>query len=316
MSDVTTNFLSEDDNNGDALQTSVAVFMQGAKRHCDVAFALASPHNKCPNDIWTWHALYASLWSNIKSLPTVIEGTTMLGAPDFMRVEAVQLLLAAGRYEQAAAAAAMLAPTAPCCLDLHEVMATSLAHLGEPFAGALAVLEQHVLAFITRFEGIESLLFADGTPFATATTLSWLESLRMAASAKGRGAGLDSGDSSIAVFVETASQLAAQNQLAKALSGLHEAHASVPPADRLRLQLAEIRLLLQYDRADVASLLAQNIVQILDTHNLYSWDSKLCEDALVAAYNAWVGVDIHVARGLVQRLAALNPSRVLAVVGA
>ncbi len=313
MSEFPTDFLSEDVDKADALQKSLMSFMQGAKRHCDVAFALSSTHGHCPNDKWTWHALYTSLWGNIKTLPTMIEGTTMLGAPDLLRVEATQLLLSAGKYEQAASSAAMLVPTAPCCLDLHEVMATSLVRLGAPFADALSVLEQHVLAFVTSFEGIESLLFADGTPFATATTLSWLEGLRINAT---KSKSVESEDSCIAVFVDTAAALASQNQLAKALSCLHEAHAKVTPAERLRLQMAEIRLLVQYDRADVASLLAQNIVQLLDTHDLYNWDTKLCEDALVAAYKAWICVDVNTARNVAQRLATINPARALSVVGA
>ncbi len=289
---------THDDN---ALQKSTQILLQSARQHYDIAFA-----HSCPTDALAWEALYMSVWGHIKALPPTENGQSMVPAPDENRVASVRTLAEAGNDAHAVRAAALLAPASPFCFDLHTIMADCLSRLGGRYAEALAVLEQKSRSFFNRFAGIERIQFADGTPFAGATTLAWIEHL---STAREGGGGVQ--DSAVTGLVDEARGLAGQKQLAKALSVLHEGRLGMSAADTLRLQLAQARLLVQHKAFAVVSPLAQHILDVLDTHKLDLWDNALCLEALVVVHSVWGKSHPDKAALVLERIALLDPAKAL-----
>ncbi len=281
----------------DAMQKSTQIFLQAARQHYDISFAQG-----CPVDVLAWEALYFSVWGHIKTLPPTENGQSMVPAPDENRVHSIRTLMSTGNDAQAVRSAALLAPASPFCLDLHCLLAEALGRLGAQFSGALGVVEQKTRAFVEKCLGIERVQFSDGTPFASDATLAWLESLTASQGACGH-------EDAVVGVINEARALAGQKQLAKALSLLHGARAHVGAADVLRLELTQVRLLVQNKAYAVVSPLAQRIVDFLDAHRLDDWDRELCMDALVVVYGVWAQSQPEKASAILERLAILDPAR-------
>ncbi len=283
--------------------------VQMARQFYDAAFAQG-----CPQEALPWHSLYMSLWGGIEQMPTCQGRNTMVPAPDNSRLMALQTLLAAQKYEQAAHAAAVLAPASPFCFDAHHCIAQALQGLiqsgAQGFTTALTVMEQHTKLFIQKFSGIENLFFADESPFASDVCKAWLESIQQGQT---QATGAKSEGQNLVQIVAEAQRLCHQKQLPQALDILNVAMKNAQPAAQLRLQITQVRLLSQEQHFDMAVALAENILRTLDKHQLDQWDNPLCEEALLATYGAYKGHEASQAKmaGIAQRIAVLNPSAAL-----
>ncbi len=291
------------------LKKSQQALVHMARQHYDVTFATA-----CPHETLAWESLYISLWASIEQLPPSEGKTTLVPAPDRTRLVAMQTLLQAQKFEQAAKTAAFFAPTSLFCLDVHYTLFLAIQGLikagQEHFVPALTTIEHHVRLFITRFQGVETLQFSDESPFADAACKAWLRSLQ---NNEGTAAPTNSPQQALDDILAKATQLRIEKQLSKALAILNEAMHQASPPTHVRLQIAQVQLLTQEQHFEMAVALADNIVQTLDTHALDKWDASLSEEALRTVYFAYKGYANAGQKSalIAQRLAILNPAAAL-----
>ncbi len=255
-----------------------SAFVETAQLYFNGAFS-----GECPRDPLAWRALYLRVWGKLQALPPEDGGMTSIPAPDPDRMQAMTTLLSSGKAEQAARAAALFAPEAPFCLELHGLIHAALVQAGKAFALAALVVEQEILAFLSRLEGVENKRFSDGTPFASEKTRQWLKQLATPAGSSSDGTDLGG-------ILEEVTQLVVEQRIGSALDALEAASVSLNPAERLRLRIESVRLLTQRKAYDVAAALADSIEEVLDRHHLDVWSPEAAVDALVVLCGMWSAI--------------------------
>jgi type VI secretion system ImpA/VasJ family protein len=207
--------------------------------------------------------------------------------------------LGAGQHADVVAECEELFAMNPLWLDLQRFIATGLEAMGAE--QARAAVRAQVSLLLRCCPQIAELRFSDrdGTPFADAETLRWLEGEQTGGSR----------DLAVSVSPAASEQVPEgllpgvqflQKQLAQAASG----------ARRFELQLRLVELLLSNERSDIAMPVVEQLLGAIDTHRLVEWQPELCQCAFRLAVRTARAAEVDAARrmALFGRLCQLAPA--------
>ncbi|MBO4335230.1 MAG: type VI secretion system protein TssA [Desulfovibrio sp.] len=250
-------------------------------------------------------------WGKIRSLPASEQQTTMIPAPASEQKALIQHDLGEGRAQAAFLACEELCLAAPFWLDLQRLAAEALAQLGSSHAAVLGALQGECAIFLKRFPGLETLRFADGTPFADSQTTTWLATLSRSGADDAEAQNAKAPDG-----LEAAQQLAAKGQLGKALDlldNLRSQQASLARAFPYRL--AQAQILLQARQMPGALALARELSELCTSLDLVRWDPDRALEALELCrriYTEYGGEKgLRQAWEISERMSQIRPSSVL-----
>lgn len=206
--------------------------------------------------------------------------------------------LAAGQHVAVVSECEELFAMNPLWLDLQRFIATGLEALGAEQARA-AVREQ-VRLLLHCCPQIAELKFSDrdGTPFADAETLRWLEGER----AGGDGA------------ATSASRVPAEEVPEGLLPGVQFLQKQILQASsgarRFEVQLRLVELLLASERSDIAMPIVEQLLGAIEAHRLVEWQPELCQHALRLAVQAARAAELDAAQrtALFGRMCQLSPA--------
>lgn len=254
-------------------------------------------------------------WLTLAAAPPAAAGKTMLPAPNARIKAALEQTLASGNFPAAVTGAESHVREFRFWLDLSRISAEALRGLGPSHAAAQKALETETALFVSRFPGLETLTFADGTPFADDKTRLWLSRL-------GRKAGGNEGGATDAVAqaVDKARNLAGDNQLVEAVTLLRDTlFAARSGHQRLRCRIGLVEIVLTSGNPENARPLIDQILSDIDVYNIETFDPELAVQALLVARQGLAASDDEQAkalsRGVLARLIGLDPAAGLRVAG-
>ncbi len=274
-------------------------------------------HKDSAQDPQPWQILRIALWGGVAALPLAENGQTYLPAPDAVRLEALHNLLNSGKLVEAALGAEDLFASSLFCLDAQALIDEALEKLGTDFASAREVVREETLRFVRRLEGVETLSFSDGTPFASEKTRAWLQTLSQRAPSGGQAAGNGavpssgaaavSDDAVLGVMAE-AERLFNDNLVVEALATLDRAQGT-SLAVNMVFRVEQLRLLCRAGESAVAVALARDLLEESDRRELETWDRARAVEVLTAVHDAFVlARDEEGAKAVYGRLSRLCPS--------
>ena len=297
-------------------EAALPAFGEDLQKNLDQFKTLCLDFVRCGQPRDTANPLYLQLrrlaaWGKIRSMPASEQQTTMIPAPASEQKALVQHDLSEGRAQAAFLACEELCLAAPFWLDLQRLAAEALAQLGSSHAAVLVALQGECAIFLQRLPGLESLCFADGTPFADSQSRNWLATLGRSGAAEA-----EAQEEQVPDGLETARQLAAKGQLGKALDlldNLRSQQASLARAFPYRL--AQAQLLLQARQMPGALALARELTELCTSLDLVRWDPDRALEALELArriYTEYGGEKgLRQAWEIGERMSQIRPSSVL-----
>jgi type VI secretion system protein VasJ len=263
-------------------------------------------------------------WLLVERLPPSPDGQkTSLPAPrDKARLET---LAANEKWTELLTASEELAATSPFWLDPHRFSALALERLGPTYADARKALEREVVHFVTRIPGITKLQFADGSPFADAACVAWIEG---ASEEQGGGGGsgkhqqLSEEEEELKARYEAAKELVASGKIDEGLELAHALSCRAPNARaRFRSRLEVATLATRGNKPALACAILDALVKEGEQHRLDEWEPELVAQvyaSLIAARrgSAATGVAGTVSdEELLARLCRLAPGQALRLSG-
>ncbi len=168
----------------------------------------------------------------------------------------------------------------PFWLDASRALAQGLRALGAPHDAAAVVVEREVAALLARAPSLPSLTFGDGSPLADGETQSWISGLGSGGGGGGGGAARSPVDKAAA----DANKLAAEGNLAQAMTVLSRAAQTTSPVDRFRARLEIAKLALAQQLFDMARAHLDALERSADEHRLAAWDPALCAELYASLY--------------------------------
>ena len=241
---------------------------------------LASARRVEPGNASHWQLSRLIIWGGIAALPASENGQTLLPVPDMNALALARKKLEAGKALEAALEAEDFFATAPFCLDAQETIHAALIAL--QFAEAARLVMEETAKFFTRLVGVETLSFADGTPFASPQTVAWLRGATSRRDIEPRASAGDNGPA-----LASAGELMEKNKLVEALAALEAAKTASPRTANLRLRACQARLLREGGRFEAALALAEDIFEETTARGLDDWDPELALEALLAVRGAF-----------------------------
>jgi type VI secretion system protein VasJ len=220
-------------------------------------------------------------WAMIQALPPATDGQTQIPPP--LQYETVQSdlngLKDKGSWEALIRATEEKIQGALLWLDLNRFAAEALAGLGDPYQDAHDAVCQETAYLVLRIPGIESLSFADGTPFCDAQTRQWLKDISlgggtvMAEPLAVTGAGEED---RMAEAIQKAQALAKKKKIGEAVSMLQqELRSSFSKQDQLLWRLGMSQILVNANKSQLALPIMESVFQDIDTYRLEEWDPNL-----------------------------------------
>jgi len=259
---------------------AMTLAVEGLER---VRIAAAFMIDSDPSSPIPYRASRWAAWTPIEEMPAADGETTGIPAPDPSAVEALANLVDTGQHEGVLRLVEYHVLEAPFWLDLNCAQAKSLSALGEAYQPILAAIRAETSALLARLPGLETLRFADGTPFASDETRAWLA----AGSATGDSPGPAAGGTSRALrkAMDTATALAGQGDLPGAAATLQRAIEGSPLArDRFEARVCLCDLLLQQQAMPNPWPYVRGILEDIDRHALDEWDPALAVACLRVVY--------------------------------
>jgi type VI secretion system ImpA/VasJ family protein len=119
---------------------------------------------------WAW------AYGEQPKITDATRGLTDLPSPPQSKAKELSAILSSGDWAAVLGLAERSWHQALLWLDPHHASAQALRHLGH--SDAAAVVEQAVLAYTARIPALLTLKYVDGTPLASAATVSWIEELQ------------------------------------------------------------------------------------------------------------------------------------------
>ncbi|MGX1096052.1 type VI secretion system protein TssA [Amorphus sp. MBR-141] len=209
-----------------------------------------------------------AIWSRVSELPEIDNGRTALPAPDGDTIAFLEQSFAAGAYAAVVEQAEEMQADSPFWLTASRWSASALRKLGPDHEAAAAAVEGQTAVFMSRFADLSSMSFADGTPFADAETLNWLQATR---SGGGGGAGDPTAEAAA-----RARALLAGGKGGEAMSLLAGEASKAPSGrDRFSWQLAQATLCLDAGRIADAVALTDHLISRSRSVDLADWDPRL-----------------------------------------
>ena len=166
-------------------------------------------------------------------------------------------------------------------LDLQRLLVRAMDAEGDAYAAARASVTADIVQLVQRIPDLPDLTFADGTPFADASTRAWISDEVEAATAGGGGP-----DDAVATAIQAAQSTLASDGLSAALHELQQAPVGNGQRSAFRVRLAKGQLCLRSDESRLALPLLEALSDDLDTAGARDFDHTLAVDTWCALYRA------------------------------
>lgn len=228
-----------------------------------------------------YRLLRAATWLAVTELPPARDGRTeLLPPPDTRRSEFNALAGAGNRQELVLALERFCSGSGLFWLDGQRLSAIALAAMGPAFAACAREVARGVVDLLDRLPGLADLSFADGSPFADATTRGWLETIRPGP--VGADAGPAEAAPWAAAFVEARDKVLA-GQADEALACLAGGGAAAPDGRaRFFWRLGLARLCLETGAAPVALPILRHLDDLVERQGLEAWEPAAASEVAAA----------------------------------
>ena len=232
-------------------------------------------------------------WGKLTALPPSTDGMTQIQAPAPQVLSSIEAMLAEGNLQALVQNAEQKVSQFIFWFDLNRWVAEALNDMGTGYEKASLAVCQETALLIGRLPGLETLQFADGTPFADPQTLQWLKSLGSSATGGGeKGAGdsqsAGSTDGGLDEIVNKARSLARKKKLIEAVELLQrEMQQSVSKRQCMKWRLAIARLLIEMKKAKLSLPHLEQVIEDIDRFGLEIWEPELALEGLTAAWQAF-----------------------------
>ena len=262
-------------------------------------------------------------WGRLTALPPNTDGMTQIQAPAPQVLSSLETLLSEGNLEALVQNAEQKVSQFIFWFDLNRWVVEALNDLGAGYQNASLAVCQETTLLMDRLPGLETLQFADGTPFADPQTLQWLQGLGSSGSQVGKKGGAASKASAdpydgFGETVKEARSLARKKKLIEAVELLQaEMRQSASQRERMQWRLAIARLLMEMKKAQLGLPHLEQIIEDIDRFNLEIWEPELALEGLTTAWQAFGSqsdTDYKArAAALLERMARVNPAAALRV---
>jgi type VI secretion system protein VasJ len=230
-----------------------------------------------PTSPWPYRLARISAWLTIEGAPAVENGKTFVRGPRGDDRTGLAHLFESGAWEALRDAAEDALLENIFWLDVHRYAALALERLGPAYAAARITVAREAAGVVMRIPVLPSLLFSNGTPFASPETVDWLLEQRglSAASEKPRAVATDELEG---VIRECEGRIASgqlEEALAQALASTRT--ATVPARFRARLRIAQLAH--RSGKGDIAVALLEALLHDIDP-TLEAWEPSVCAEVL------------------------------------
>ncbi|CCO24151.1 type VI secretion system protein TssA [Maridesulfovibrio hydrothermalis] len=259
-----------------------------------------------------------SAWLPVSSPPPSENGKTMIPPPDSSVKESIVRQLENRDFAGAIQAAESRVGQYLFWLDLSRLTVDGLDGLGGDYLEAKYGLELETVMFVKRMSGLESMTFADGTPFADSKTKAWLRSLDHEKTS-GLGSGVEQDSVSEKVYAD-AVKLVKNKKIFDAVTLLHGSLKSSPSGrERFLLRLGMVRLLSDVGQSALAHVHVEEVLGQIKKFGLEEWAPDLALNGLMTVYEALIseGGDeaVVLAEKTLQRISRIGPAEALKING-
>jgi len=203
------------------------------------------------------------------ALPPAQGQTTLIAPPPFSEIQTYEAICSANNPDGVIAFCEGRVATYPFWLDLDRQSAQAFGTLGAKAAGMRTAIIDQVLAFVARLPGVERMTFADGTPFADASTQAWIASCQ----AERLGGGESDKFSEVQRQARQAVGSGEPDAAIQALQAFVSNTRSGRDQFRARIALAELALGIKKE-VD-AQLFIDPLVDECERLNLVQWEPEL-----------------------------------------
>jgi len=225
----------------------------------------------------------ALTWSEIDALPPATESRTLVPPPPAHFRDRCQTLAGNSAWKELLDEVEDRIAEFPFWLDLHRMSDQALGNLGKDYAVARSAARAEVISLMARLPELSELQFADGMPFADASTQRWLSSeLSPAKADAGMAAPVSAADADwLADLRKRSRNLVKEGNVAEAI-GLLQDTIKTSPSERAKflshLELA--RLCAEAGQLKPALARLEHLDEQIRRFSLESWEPNLCVDVL------------------------------------
>lgn len=276
-----------------------------------------------PENFKSYQLRRLAAWTSIARTPPAENGRTMIPPPDSQIMQSLSAMFTKGDYAACLKASESRIGESLFWLDLSRLSAQSLDSMGAEYKEAGDTVRNVTAAYVERLPQIITLSFADGTPFADASTKEWLAGLRKSSDTATSNGEEVSIESRFAKALSQGADLIRDNKRIEAIAQLKDTlNGAVTPQEQYLFSAAMARLLTGMGRSDLAQANVDAIISTIDNFTLERWDPNLALIGLEAAYMALTAyqegdtLSTESKRtDIIMRMTRLDPSRTLEVVG-
>ncbi len=240
---------------------------------------------KMPASPTPYRFIRMAAWMPVKGVPPAEDGKTMLPPPDASVMASLKTLMGSGNFQGALEAAESHVVQYRFWLDLTRQSAQALENMGPVFASALNGIKIETMLYVERLKGIENLCFNDGTPFADPDTRAWLKTLSLASNDAAPPSGGDDLEQAVAEGFNEAKKLLRSQKGPEALTLLQTKRSQgASGRERLLWTISMVRALFLLGQNAMAAPLLDEIINVIDAHNLEQFDPDLALRGLLAVH--------------------------------
>lgn len=276
-----------------------------------------------PENFKSYQLRRLAAWTSIAHTPPAENGRTMIPPPDSQIMQSLSAMFTKGDYAACLKASESRIGESLFWLDLSRLSAQSLDSMGTEYKEAGDTVRNVTAAYVERLPQITTLSFADGTPFADASTKEWLAGLRKSSDTAHSNGEEICIESRFAKALSQGADLIRDNKRNEAITQLKDTlNGAVTPQEQYLFSAAMARLLTGMGRSDLAQANVDAIISTIDNFTLERWDPNLALIGLEAAYMALAAyqegdtLSTESKRtDIIMRMTRLDPSRTLEVVG-
>ncbi len=233
-------------------------------------------------------------WGQIESSPPAVEGKTRIAPPNDQSRNAVERLRELQDWENLVKISEQNLSRHIYWLDLNRYTTEALEALGTDYRLCVDAVAQETGYLIHRLPRLRELVFSDGTPFANAETIQWLNDIAIG----GSGATIQVADQPLTgggekkegpskAVLDRARSLVKEKKYVEAVELLQEGRRqSTSGKDSLMWRMALARMLIGGKRIRTVLPHLDRIVEDIETYSLRQWDPDL---ALQGFKIAWMG---------------------------
>lgn len=227
-----------------------------------------------------------SIWDSVRVLPLSTDGVTRIAPPSAQILNHLEHLLKNDDFKALvkASEAALYNPSHLFVFKLNYYSWTALAGLGNRYRKARDTVLMETQSVLDRLDGLDRLLFSNGTPFVCETTRTWLESHNLTSDSDAMAIDSHDGPRDDRLEEEIRSireRLKKNKNLPEAVKALELAirHCQ-SKKDAMRLRLAFARILASEKQEKMAAAHLEAVLEQLDRHNMDDWDPDFSLSAL------------------------------------